>query len=83
MRTTVDLPGDLLRAAKVQAAQRGESLKDLFIRAITYEVEVARPARRGRVEFPLIRSRSGRRVDITNAEIEDIFAAEDAERFGG
>jgi hypothetical protein len=29
MRTTIDLPPELMHAAKVKAAQRGESLKKL------------------------------------------------------
>jgi plasmid stability protein len=84
MRTTIDLPNELMQAAKVRAAQRGESLKELFTRAITREVEAPRPAEADRrVEFPLIRSRRGRRVNITNADIEDALAAEDAARYSG
>lgn len=43
MRTTIDLPDDLLRAAKVRAAERDESLKKLFERAL--RTELGRPAR--------------------------------------
>ena len=83
MRTTVDLPADLMRAAKVRAAQRGESLKDLFTRAIAHEVRSpgrARPG--GRLDFPLIGRDEEPRLDVTNADIEAAFAAEDAERYG-
>jgi hypothetical protein len=38
VRTTVDLPADLVHAAKVRAALRGGSLKELFERAIVHEV---------------------------------------------
>jgi len=34
VRTTVDLPVELLRAAKVRAAREGRSLKDVLIEAI-------------------------------------------------
>jgi hypothetical protein len=37
MRTVIDLPTDLMQAAKVKAAERGESLKDLVTRAIAHE----------------------------------------------
>jgi hypothetical protein len=83
MRTTLDLPPDLMRAAKVRAAQRGESLKDLFTRAIAHEV--SNPARgrpAGRVTFPLIGRDDGPRVEVANADIEAAFEAEDIERFG-
>lgn len=84
MRTTVDLPAELMRAAKVRAAERGESLKDLFTRAITHEVRGTgrspRPA--GRLAFPLIGRDSGAKVEVTSADIEAAFDDEDIERYG-
>jgi len=86
MRTTVDLPADLMHAAKVRAAQRGESLKDLFARAIAHEVRGiargdARSRSKGRLSFPLIGRGGEPKVDVTNADIEAVFAAEDVERY--
>jgi plasmid stability protein len=83
MRTTIDLPSDLMQAAKVRAAQRGESLKDLFTRAIAHEVSSpgrGRPA--GRVTFPLVGQDREPRVEVTNAGIAAVFEAEDVERYG-
>jgi hypothetical protein len=83
MRTTIDLPPGLMQAAKVRAAQRGESLKDLFTRAIAHEVGGpggGRPA--GRVTFPLIGQDCEPRVEVTNADIAAAFEAEDIERYG-
>ena len=82
MRTTIELPSDLMQAAKVRAAQRGESLKDLFTRAIAHEVGSAgrgRPA--GRVALPLIGRDSDPRVEVTNADIADALDADDVERY--
>jgi hypothetical protein len=81
MRTTVDLPEELMRAAKAEAAQRGESLKDLFARAVAHElrIDAVQPSRK-RVTLPLIRG-TGPRVTLTNADIEAVLAAEDAERY--
>ena len=79
MRTTVDLPTDLMQAAKVRAAQRGESLKDLFTRAIAHEVGSTgrgRPA--GRVALPLI----GQDIEVTNEDIADALDADDVDRYG-
>jgi hypothetical protein len=84
MRTTVDLPDDLMRAAKSRAAERGESMNDLFARAVAHELGVM-PGRRpsGRVALPLVGHRSAPRVSVTNADIEEALAAEDVERCGG
>jgi hypothetical protein len=83
MRTTIDLPSELMHAAKVRAAQRGESLKDLFTRAIEHEVGTpARGRPRGRATFPLIGRDSEPRVEVTNDDIAAALEAEDMERYG-
>lgn len=82
MRTTVDLPDDLMRAAKATAAEHGESLKDLFARAVAQELRVRAP-RRGhrRVTLPLVGG-DGPSINVTNADVEAALVAEDAERYG-
>ncbi len=82
MRTTVDLPPALMRAAKMAAADRGISLKELFIKALSQEVGQAGVPAGGRVRLPLVGSSSGPRVDITYHDIEAAFDAEDAHRYG-
>lgn len=83
MRTTVDLPPDLMRAAKMRAAERGETLKELFIRAIIREVGQGPGKQRGgRVALPLVGSVTEPTVDVSNADLEAALAAEDAERYG-
>jgi sugar lactone lactonase YvrE len=79
MRTTVELPSDLMKRAKAKAAASGESLKTLFTRAIATEIGSHRhPATTGRVKVPLFGNPKGRRVRITNAHIEQALADEDA-----
>lgn len=39
MRTTLDLPDDVLRRAKIAAVERGSSLRQLVIDALRHEVE--------------------------------------------
>ncbi|WP_129668324.1 hypothetical protein [Phytoactinopolyspora endophytica] len=83
MRTTVDLPDDLIRAAKARAAERGESLKELFTRVLSREVRTPASQREGgSVSLPLVGGAGGPSVDVTNADIEAALAAEDAERYG-
>ncbi len=38
MRTTIDLPDDLMKSAKIRAVEEGISLKQLFIRALNTEL---------------------------------------------
>ena len=38
MKTTIDLPDDLLRQAKATAALRGDSLKELFLQALRHHL---------------------------------------------
>jgi hypothetical protein len=47
MRTTLDLPDDILRRAKIEAVERGSTLRQLVIDALQHEMTVAqRPRRR-------------------------------------
>jgi hypothetical protein len=83
MRTTIDMPQPLMRAAKARAAEEGESLKDLVNRAVAREVGLpATPkGKTGRVTLPLIARDATPTVLVTNDDIADAFAAEDADRF--
>ena len=83
MRTTIDMPPTLMRAAKARAAEEGESLKDLVNRAIAREVSLpARPkGKTGRVTLPLIARDATPTVLVTNDDIADALDAEDVERF--
>lgn len=83
MRTTVELPAELLRAAKAEAATRGETLKQFLTRAVAHELgNAAVTATHGRVRLPLVESARQSAVEISNTDIEEVFAAEDAEQYG-
>ena len=83
MRTTIDMPPTLMRAAKARAAEQGESLKDLVNRAVAHEVGIpATPkGKAGRVTLPLIARDATPTILVTNEDIADAFDAEDVERF--
>jgi hypothetical protein len=83
MRTTIDLPPTLMRAAKARAAQDGESLKDLVNRAVAREVGLpATPTgKTGRVTLPLIARDATPSVLVTSDDIAGALDAEDVERF--
>ena len=81
MRITVELPDDLMKQAKAKAAARGESLKSLFIRAIAAEVgfrTTGHVAAARRVKVPLFGNPKERNVSISNLDVEQFLADEDA-----
>jgi hypothetical protein len=91
MRTTVELPPDLMRAAKARAAEQGLSLKEFFSRAVSAELgRQALYVREGaaaravtghqRVRLPIIASKRPGKVRLTNADLADIEAADDLEK---
>ncbi len=83
MRTTIDLPPELMQAAKKTAVERGISLKDLFAKALAHEIGAGVQGRkRGRISFPLIGTPEMEpKVDVTNADIEAVFEADDIEKY--
>ena len=83
MRTTIDMPDTLMRAAKARAAERGESLKDLVNRALAHELGLPSKAARktGRVILPLIARDAAPAVLVTNDDIAAALEAEDIERY--
>ncbi len=99
MRTTIDIPEDLLRRAKAEAALRGLKLKD-------YVTEALRAALRGDLEsvregapsygdedrqflaqdcvFPLIRGAGGPALrDLTPERVHEILEQEEVDRAAG
>jgi hypothetical protein len=83
MRTTIDLPDPLMRAAKARAAERGESLKDLVNRALAHELGLpsAPKLKAGRVTLPLLARDASPAVLITNDDIAAAVEVEDIERY--
>jgi plasmid stability protein len=83
MRTTIDVPDTLMRAAKARAAEHGESLKDLVNRALTHELGLQSAPKRktGRVALPLIARDATPAILVTNDDIAEALEAEDVERY--
>ncbi len=68
VRTTVDIPANLYRKLKEQAAAQGRSVRELILTGVrTTLLERHRP-RPKRVRFPLIVSK-GPKVALTNQQI--------------
>ena len=83
MRTTIDMPDALMRAAKARAAEHGESLKDLVNRALAHELGLPSVPKQktGRVTLPLIARDAAPTVLVTCDDIADALDAEDVERY--
>jgi hypothetical protein len=81
MRTTVELPPELMKQVKARAAARGESLKTLLTRAVTSELSKARHTRENgsRVKLPLFGTAKGTLVNISGEDIARALAQDDVE----
>jgi hypothetical protein len=55
MRTTIDLPEEVLRRAKITAVERGSSLRQLVIDALKHEIEAPSRTRRQRLLSPPVK----------------------------
>lgn len=74
MRMTIDLPDPLYRKIKAVAALRGSTMKDLIIRTVEREVTGGgTPTKGKRVKLPLITSWTGRKLDLTGYEFDELL----------
>jgi len=69
MRTTIELPDELLKRAKSKAALDGISLKDFFISAV--EEKLTPTPEKRRLDIPVICTGSPVIRDLTPEQIED------------
>lgn len=87
MRTTIDLPDDLMRQLKVRAALEGKKLKEIVIEALRKEVSGSNGAGTGRAkrEIPVvIETPAGYEIaTITNGEIDEVDDEEIARMVNG
>jgi hypothetical protein len=87
MRTTIDLPEDLLRRIKAGAALNGMKMKDFMtlllersIRTGGFDESFGRPKHR---KLPVMIPATGRKIPVlTNAEIFEILDREDDAHHG-
>jgi len=86
MRTTLDLPDDILRRAKIAAVERGSSLRQLVVDALTQELEGHQGVRRQRmISAPVVLAMDAplrtlgidelKRLDLESVEQHDVALA--------
>lgn len=74
MRTTIDLPDTLFRKAKATAALRGSTMKELVVRAVEREIQKRGSSKKTRpIKLP-IHLKSGRKLDLSNFDFDDLLA---------
>jgi hypothetical protein len=84
MRSTFDLPDDLVKRAKIAAVKRGSTLRDLVAEALRRLLsEHPAPERKRMTEAP-VRLAPGLTIPIrSNSEIAKIFEQEDIAHLNG
>jgi hypothetical protein len=84
MRTTFDLPDELLKRAKIAAVERGTSLRSLVGAALERELgraASAKPPRR-RARFPIFDSKAPGALRLEAAGVARLERDEDRRRHG-
>ena len=84
MRTTLELPDDLLRRAKIVAIERGTTLRELVGKALAQELGVKDSvvAKPKRATFPIFSSKAPGTLDLTAADLVGMDAEEDRRQHG-
>jgi plasmid stability protein len=82
MKTTLDLPDELMRAVKIRAAQEDRKLKDMVAELLRVGLDAdqsSQPRRGHRVQFPLIRGGHPARPEeeLTPERIAEILLADE------
>lgn len=80
MRTTIEIPDEILRRVKATAALRGMKLKDLVAQLLEVGLRNGEPAqaRRKRRELPTMIPATGRSIPLrSNAELFEILDRDD------
>ena len=72
MRTTIDIPDPMYKELKSKAATDGLTVKMIILTSVEQILDRS-AARRKRVKLPLIHGTESRKINPTNAEIEDVL----------
>jgi hypothetical protein len=79
MKTTLEIPDELFRAAKAKAAMEGTKLKDLFAEGLRLRIEQG-PAEPRYIKFPIIKARGKQPLNIPDDVAARVELAEDLKK---
>ena len=84
MRTTLDLPDEILQRAKIAAVEQGTTLRELVGQALAHKLGLAAVGvnPRKRMRFPIFASVSPGKLNLTQAALSKLEAEEDAHHHG-
>ncbi len=85
MRTTLDLPDELMRRAKIAAVERGTTLRELVGAALERELTTppaSAAAAPRRLRQPVFKSVRPGKLKLTNEDIRKIESDDDRRRHG-
>ena len=71
MRTTLELPDDLLRKAKIVAVERRTTLRELVGKALARELGMKEPARARRAMLPISNTSASQTRNLTSKDLAD------------
>jgi hypothetical protein len=84
MRSTFDLPDELMKRAKIAAIERGSSLRDLVADGLRKVLAEQPTSKRKRMTRAPVKLRLGRTIPLlSNRDIAEVFEREDVAKVHG
>jgi hypothetical protein len=80
VKTTLQIPDDLFRAAKAKAAMEGRKLKDIVTEGLRLAVKPSSTPQPKRIKLPLIAAKGKRKLQIPDDVASRVVLLEDLER---
>jgi hypothetical protein len=80
-RTTVRLPEELLRRAKIRAAEEGRTLTSLIEDGLRTVLADNKPARRDRIKLPVSSAKGGMQPGMEHMSFSELQHLDDVEYF--
>jgi hypothetical protein len=71
MRTSIDIPDEIYRQIKIQAAERGVTLREILLES--FEKNQAAPEPKKKFVRPVIHSKRKDKFNLTNEQIYDLI----------
>lgn len=82
MRTTLDLPDELLKQAKIAAVERGSTLRELVVESLRRALAEKAPLARKRIKLPLEKLAADAPVrQMSLEDLKQLEADDEAEHF--
>ena len=81
MRTSIDIPDEIFKKAKITAAEQGVTIKELVIRGLQKTLNEL-SAKPDASRLPKLSSGNRKSYELSNEQIQSLLAAEEAGWYG-